>query len=157
MLLKLHLTHFRIYGDTYPHRTLFKQNNLRWDPEDKCWHGNNFEAIPYLKWKIRGLNVYVNSFFPKKKPPPSKQYLTKAETDRRRVVVLKGLECIPGDICQSIVQRALPKFYGCTCAGDRTCINCSYACCAMGIGVHCVCSWATRCAVHGMRCNGTHD
>ena len=158
MILKLSLSGFRIYGQTFPHRTLFKNAGLRWEPTDKYWYGNNFEAIPFLKWRTHEITVITPSFTPKVlSAKHSKQYKTKVETERRRVAALKGLEGIPEDLCQSIVNRALPKFYGCGCSGDHTCINCSYACCEKAIGVHCVCSWATHCSRHGRRCNGSHD
>ena len=161
MILNLSLSGFRIYGDTFPHKTIFKNACLRWDPNDNCWYGRNFEAIPFLKWKTREITVIIPSFKPKvlsaKHSIHSKQYKTRTETERRRVAALKGLEGIPEDLCQSIVNRALPKFYGCGCSGEHTCINCSYACCEKAIGVHCVCSWASSCVKHGRRCNGSHD
>ena len=158
MILNLSLSGFRIYGNTFAHRQFFKDRKLRWDPKEKCWYGKNFEAIPYLKWSLRGeLIISVPTFKPKGKPPPSKQYKTKAETDRRRVAALKGLDGIPDDLCQSIIGRALPKFYGCECSGTKTCPNCYYACCEKAFGVFCVCSWATECSRHGRRCNGSHD
>ena len=104
--------------------------------------------VPFFKPKVSD---------PELRATQSKQYKTKTETERRRVAALKGLAGIPEDLCQSIVNRALPKFYGCGCSGDHTCINCSYACCEKAIGVHCVCSWATSCVKHGRRCNGSHD
>ncbi|MDB4588352.1 hypothetical protein N9095_00070 [bacterium] len=162
MLLKLSLSGFRIYGNTFPHKDIFKSQRLRWDPQDKCWYGKNFEAVPLLKRYIPSI-VINTPFFKPKVPGPdshttqSKQYKTKVETERRRVAALKGLEGIPEDLCQSIVSRALPKFYGCTCSGTRTCANCHYACCDKAVGVFCVCSWATECSRHGRRCNGSHD
>ena len=160
MILNLSLTGFRIYGQTFKHKDLFKSSGLRWDPKDKCWYGRNFEAIPYLKWKTRDIKVVTPSFKPKVSSGSatvSKQYKTKAETERRRVAALRGLDGIPEDLCQSIVNRALPKFYGCNCSGTRTCPNCYYACCEKAVGVHCVCSWASECSRHGRRCNGSHD
>ena len=161
MILNLSLSGFRIYGDTFPHKTIFKNACLRWDPNDNCWYGRNFEAIPFLKWKTREITVIIPSFKPKvlsaKHSIHSKQYKTRTETERRRVAALKGLEGIPEDLCQSIVNRALPKFYGCGCSGEHTCINCSYACCEKAIGVHCVCLWASGCVKHGRLCNGSHS
>lgn len=160
MILNLSLSGFRIYGQTFKHKDTFKSVGLRWDPNDKCWYGKNFEAIPFLKWKTRELTVITPSFKPKvlsAKPPPSKQYKTRDETMRRRVAALKGLDGIPKDLCQSIVNCALPKFYGCNCSGTTTCVNCSYACCEKAVGVFCVCSWASECVKHGRRCNGSHD
>ena len=163
MILTLSLSDFRISGNTFPHRQFFKERKLRWDPKEKCWYGKNFEVIPYLKWSLRGeITVDVPTFKPKGLSSncsaigPSK-YKTKAETDRRRVAALKGLEGIPEDLCQSIIGRALPKFYGCSCSDTKTCINCSYACCEKAVGVFCVCRWATECSRHGRRCNGSHD
>ena len=158
MILNLSLSGFRIYGDTFKHKDTFKSRGLRWDPKEKCWYGRNFEAIPFLKWKTRELHVIVPVFKPKVlSVKHSKQYKTKAETERRRVAALKGLERIPEDLCQSIIGRALPKFYGCSCSETKTCINCSYACCERAVGVFCVCRWATECSRHGRRCNGSHD
>ncbi|MDB4588349.1 hypothetical protein N9095_00055 [bacterium] len=157
MILNLSLSGFRIYGETFKHKDTFKSFRLRWDPKEKCWYGNNFEVIPQMRKQIRGITIVTPSFKPKPKPPPSKQYKTKAETVRRRVAALKGLEGIPEDLCQIIVGRALPKFYGCYCSGTRTCINCNYACCEKAVGVFCVCRWATQCSRHGRRCNGSHD
>ena len=162
MILNLSLSGFRIYGQTFKHKDTFKSFRLRWDPKEKCWYGNNFEAVPALKQQLRSeLTVKVPFFKPKvlsaKHSIHSKQYKTKAETERRRVAALKGLEGIPEDLCQSIVNRALPKFYGCSCSGTRTCSNCYYACCEKAVGVFCVCLWATECVKHGRRCNGSHD
>lgn len=159
MILNISLSGFRISGNTFAHRQFFKDRKLRWDPKAKCWYGKNFEVIPYLKWSLRGeLIVSVPTFKPSAKHSiHSKQYKTKADTDQRRVAALKGLEGLPEDLCQSIIGCALPKLYGCSCSGTKTCINCSYACCEKAVGVFCVCLWATECVKHGRRCNGSHD
>ena len=153
MILNLSLSGFRIYGQTFKHKDTLKSFRLRWDPNERCWYGRNFEAIPQIRDQIRGLTIVTPSF----KPKVSKQYKTKVDTNRRMVAALKGLEGLPEDLCQGIIARALPKLYGCRCSGAKTCPNCHYACCEKAVGVFCVCLWATDCIKHGRRCNGSHD